>query len=86
MWKRVESAVVRRQLVLWPARLALRSGSLRFEVDLNAAEPESPNALAQGSVRRLKFADRTFRAKSRERIADRSGGSPDTANAATSVR
>jgi len=86
MWKRVESAVDRRQPVLWSPRFALWSVSPRFEVDLNAAEPQCLNALAQGSVWRLKFADRTFRAKSRERIANGSGGSPDTANAATRVR
>jgi hypothetical protein len=53
---------------------------------LITSKTAEPNAFARSTVWRLKFADRTFSAKRRERIANRSGGSSRTTNAAPGVR
>jgi len=86
MWKTVESVVARRRVVLWPMRCLSWSGSSWFKDGGNTDEPEYANGFAHGTVRRLKFADRTFSAKGRERVANRSGGGRDAANAAPSFR
>jgi hypothetical protein len=86
MWKSVESVVVRCELGLWPLRFVWRSSWSRFQVGWNSVEANYANAFAQCTVRRLKFADRTFSAERRERFANRSGSSRDAANAAPSVR
>lgn len=87
MWKRIESVTVRRQLGIFRSRSRFkrRKSSPWFNVDGSGAEPDYANAFARGTVRRLKFADRTFSAKRRERIANRSGGTSDITDAASRV-
>jgi hypothetical protein len=79
----IELAVIRVLfgLILWPLRFVCWSGSSRL-ITSKAAELI---AFARSTVRRLKFADRTFSAKGRERVANRSGGSCGTANAAPDI-
>ena len=69
----IELAVIRVLfgLVLWPLRFVCWSGSSRL--------------ITSKAARRLKFADRTFSTKGRERVANRSGGSCGTANAAPDI-
>jgi hypothetical protein len=69
-------------VVLWSSCFVRGGGSFRL-MTTNAAEPI---AFARSTVRRLKFADRTFSAKRCERVANGSGGSRGTTNAAPGVR
>lgn len=79
----IETGVVwgRSGFALWRLALACWSGSFR----LITSKTAEPTAFARSTVRRLKFADRTFSAKRRERFADRPGSSRGITNAAPGI-